>query len=82
MSEDSERKPAKEKGKSVRVSPLALQILKDVIDGLGTGQNCHGQSEHGGRASIVFSLQRKGFLDWNLNITEAGKELVKKRWKK
>jgi len=58
-------------------SPKMLQVLRDVVEGRGTHFNCHGLSEHGGRARILCALQRRGVMTRNYKATKAGKKLVR-----
>jgi hypothetical protein len=61
----------------IKISSRALQVLR------GCARNdpyvdCKGMSEHGGRQSILFSLARKGLIDWENKVTEAGTAFLAK----
>ena len=64
--------------KTYKPTRFMIQVLTWISEGKGSHWNCHGQSEHGGRQSAIFALMRHGYLDHELNVTEAGMELVKK----
>jgi len=60
------------------VTPTMVRVLDDIANGLGTHHNCHGKSEHGGRARVVIALRRYGLTDADNELTEKGTELLKR----
>jgi hypothetical protein len=59
------------------LSDKATKVLLWTLEG-DTHKNCHGQSEHGGRQSILYALRRRDYIDSHYNVTEAGKALLRK----
>lgn len=61
----------------MRKLPLkSLRVLRDICEGRGTHHDCHGQSQHGGRHTILFALMQRGLLDWDCKPTAAGRKLA------
>jgi hypothetical protein len=62
----------------MKLSPQMMRMLEDVRDGLGTHGSAYGRSEHGGRYATAIALRRRGLLDFNNELTDAGRDVVRK----
>lgn len=56
------------------MSPLMVQVLKDIAAGRGAYHGCSGRSEHGGRHGTIVALAKRGLIADNNELTEAGSE--------
>jgi hypothetical protein len=77
---------ARATGKTNRPTVLMIRVLGYVRDGEGVYADCHGMSEHGGRARCFSAMLRRGLLafdgDGYLTITDAGWSALRKADKK
>lgn len=55
------------------MSPLMLQVLKDIAAGKGAFHGCSGRSEHGGRNGTIVALAKRGFITGSYELTDAGR---------
>lgn len=60
------------------MSPLMVQVLKDIAAGRGAYHGCSGRSEHGGRHGTIVALARRGYITGSCELTDAGREQVAK----
>ena len=57
------------------VKPLSfpqLRLLKCLRDGEPINSHCNSQSDYGGLATTRYSLQQRGYITWDCEITEMG----------
>ena len=55
-----------------------LEVLRYIADGLGRDHGCRTMSDHGGRVCTLAALMRRGLLDRDFEITDAGREAVQR----
>lgn len=67
----------KKKPRPRPMSPLMVQVLKDIAAGRGAFHGCSGQSEHGGRHGTIAALAKRGYIVGNNELTDAGREASK-----
>lgn len=60
------------------MSPLMMQVLKDIAAGRGAFHGCSGRSEHGGRHGTIVALAKRGYIAGNNELTDAGREQASK----
>lgn len=56
-------------------SPMAVQILEAIAEGLPAKHYLHGRHNHGGAEWALVALRKHGLLDPN-GITEAGRAVL------
>lgn len=64
--------------KRMRITDSMRRVLTDIAEGRGSHWDCHGQSEHGGRQSILQALYRRGLIGRNYRVTSAGRQLLER----
>lgn len=57
-------------------TPRMLEVLGWIAKGYGAGYDCNCQSDYGGREGTLFALRKRGLLDRDNKITEAGRTLL------
>jgi hypothetical protein len=61
------------------MTPLMWRVLELARDKKDLYENCTGQSEFGGRASVIVALGRRGLIQSNHEITAQGRaELIRR----
>jgi len=58
----------------VKLSGPMIQVLKNLAAGLSAGNHCRTMSDHGGVTRVMYALRRRGLIDLNSNLTDAGRE--------
>jgi len=61
-----------------KLSPSMLRALVNVFKGRSISYHCRSQSDYGGLDGTVRALVKRGLLTWEHELTEAGKEAVRK----
>lgn len=49
-----------------------MTVLRDLREGRGSHHDCNGQSEYGGRSTVLFALRRRGLIDQEHAVTPKG----------
>lgn len=63
--------------RAAKMTTTMWRVLCYVADGLGSGHNCHGMSEHGGRCSVTLGLIQRGLINpHDHELTPLGKWIV------
>lgn len=53
-----------------------MRILREMANGLGTHHGVRGMAEHGGRATTLAAMMKRGLIDQDYHLTEQGKVMV------
>ena len=62
--------------KSTRLSDAMRRTLEDLANGGDGMRGIHGRSAHGGQTRVWVALRKRGFVDSNLDITDAGRKAI------
>ena len=54
-------------------------VLRLAIEGRSVFEGARGQAQHGGRATAIYSLIRRGLIDHKHCVTDAGKAVLAER---
>jgi hypothetical protein len=63
------------------VTELMWKVLEFARDGKDLYTSCNGRSEHGGRASVIVALGKRGLIRSNHEITAQGRAELARRQK-
>lgn len=59
-----------------RPSPAQRRVLENLAAGRASDFHCRTRSDHGGLVGTILSLRKRGWIDHQGEITEAGRALV------
>ena len=62
--------------KQPKISPAQRQVFLNLSRGLPAASHCRTQSDHGGFTATLRAMVKRGWLTWEGELTDAGKQLL------
>jgi len=58
-------------------TPAQCKVLVNLANGLSAGDHLRTQSEHGGMTATIRAMAKRGWITYDHELTDAGREVIK-----